>query len=121
MSRVMGVIDYGQHDKPNPTGSLIIELQNKDRRIAELEKIELQWLTYRNEIGKVEDLEKEVTRLELFAQSVVRLAEYNLKLESHIRAIAEHHDKQINFVESSDDIDYQTMRRDFALSGLEKP
>ena len=70
---------------------------------------------------KIAELEAENARLaEGWKLNVEMLKQEVTRLQSHIRAIAEHHDKQINFVESSDDIDYQTMRRDFALSGLEE-
>ena len=72
-------------------------------RIAELEKVELQWLTYRNEIGKVEDSEKEVARL-----------------STHIRAIADHHKEELDWHEmTANPSKYHKHRRDFALSGLE--
>ena len=73
------------------------------KRIAELEKIELQWLTYRNEIGKVEDLEKEVARL-----------------SDHIRSIAEHNQRQLIACSSSAYmVELHAERRNFALSILE--
>lgn len=72
--------------------------------------------------SRIAELEAENARLtEGWRLNVEMLKQEVARLTTHIRAIAEHHDKQINFVESSDDIDYQTMRRDFALSGLEKP
>lgn len=82
------------------------------KRIAELEA---ENATLKNSFAdRVRVIEMQLADKEKLEQEVARLT-------AHIRAIAEHHDKQINFVESSDDIDYQTMRRDFALSGLEKP
>ena len=104
------------------------ELEELTNRITELEAIlePLQFSVDKAEsLGrKVQDWIAYAKKLEADSGAAIgeensRLRTENARLTTHIRAIAEHHDKQINFVESSDDIDYQTMRRDFALSGLE--